>query len=272
MTQDALVEGVDFLKRWITPYRLGRRALAVSLSDLAAMGSTPAFCLLTICARPSVAALDVLAVAAGLGDAAASIGCTVAGAMSVPSMVRWSWTWWPGDTWTAIGFCAAMRDARVTCSSLRDPRTGRRRVGGAARPASRLRRPPGLGGGPAQPAPSAGRGRLARGPGSSLRRRRQRRAVGRCRADRDGEQLWSGVVVGTRCRSTRSCANSRIRRSGPGAGGRRGLRAAGGGSTRVGRAAPDGLAGRTGAHSPSSVVGAGTRRTIAHRPGWRAPS
>ena len=79
MTQDALVEGVDFLKRWITPYRLGQRALAVSLSDLAAMGATPAFCLLTICARPSVAALDVLAVAAGLGDAAATFGCTVAG-------------------------------------------------------------------------------------------------------------------------------------------------------------------------------------------------
>ncbi len=79
MTQDALVEGIDFLKRWITPYRLGRRALAVSLSDLAAMGSTPAFCLLTICAHPSVPALDVLAVAAGLGDAATEAGCTVAG-------------------------------------------------------------------------------------------------------------------------------------------------------------------------------------------------
>ncbi len=79
MTQDALVEGVDFLKRWITPYRLGRRALAVSLSDLAAMGSTPAFCLLTICARPSAPALDIMAIEAGLCDAAAEDGCTVAG-------------------------------------------------------------------------------------------------------------------------------------------------------------------------------------------------
>jgi thiamine-monophosphate kinase len=79
MTQDALVEGIDFLKPWITPYRLGRRALAVSLSDLAGMGSTPAFCLLTICAHPSAAALDVLALGAGLGDAAAEAGCTVAG-------------------------------------------------------------------------------------------------------------------------------------------------------------------------------------------------
>jgi thiamine-monophosphate kinase len=51
----------------------------VSLSDLAAMGSTPAFCLSTICARPSVPALDVLALEAGLGDAAAEAGCAVVG-------------------------------------------------------------------------------------------------------------------------------------------------------------------------------------------------
>lgn len=79
LTQDALVEGVDFLKPWITPYQLGHRALAVSLSDLAAMGSAPSFCLLTICARASVPALDVLAVEAGLHDAAAAVGCTLAG-------------------------------------------------------------------------------------------------------------------------------------------------------------------------------------------------
>ncbi len=79
VTQDALVEGVDFLKDWLTPYRLGQRALAVSLSDLAAMGSAPAFCLLTICARPSEPALDLLALQAGLCSTAAEFGCTVIG-------------------------------------------------------------------------------------------------------------------------------------------------------------------------------------------------
>src|SRR5450759_1073801 len=38
-SQDALVEGEDFRRQWITPYQLGRRALHVALSDLAGMGA-----------------------------------------------------------------------------------------------------------------------------------------------------------------------------------------------------------------------------------------
>ncbi len=50
VTADLLVEGVDFrLNRgWTTPRDLGRRALAVSLSDAAAMGARPRFCLLSV--------------------------------------------------------------------------------------------------------------------------------------------------------------------------------------------------------------------------------
>jgi thiamine-monophosphate kinase len=47
VTTDMLVEGVDFLPDE-DPQRLGRRALAVNLSDLAAMGAEPAFFLLSI--------------------------------------------------------------------------------------------------------------------------------------------------------------------------------------------------------------------------------
>src|SRR5262249_26702302 len=46
-TTDLLVEGVDFLPGE-DPRRLGRRAVAVNLSDLAAMGAEPAFFLLAI--------------------------------------------------------------------------------------------------------------------------------------------------------------------------------------------------------------------------------
>ena len=46
-TTDLLVEGVDFLPDE-DPERIGRRAVAVNLSDLAAMGAPPAFFLLSI--------------------------------------------------------------------------------------------------------------------------------------------------------------------------------------------------------------------------------
>jgi thiamine-monophosphate kinase len=50
VTTDLLVEGVDFrLERgWATPRDLGHKALAVSLSDVAAMGARPRFCLLSV--------------------------------------------------------------------------------------------------------------------------------------------------------------------------------------------------------------------------------
>ena len=48
VSTDVLVEGVHFRRRWMHPYFLGRKALLVNLSDLAAMGATPTACLLTL--------------------------------------------------------------------------------------------------------------------------------------------------------------------------------------------------------------------------------
>jgi len=48
VTVDLLVEAVDFRLEYAPPRRLGHRALAVSLSDIAAMGGAPAFSLLTL--------------------------------------------------------------------------------------------------------------------------------------------------------------------------------------------------------------------------------
>ena len=45
---DMLVEDVDFRRDWMNPEFLGHKALAVSLSDIAAMGGTPLFSTLSI--------------------------------------------------------------------------------------------------------------------------------------------------------------------------------------------------------------------------------
>ena len=48
ITTDLLVEEIDFRLDWTTPRFLGHRALAVSLSDIAAMGARPRYALLSI--------------------------------------------------------------------------------------------------------------------------------------------------------------------------------------------------------------------------------
>jgi thiamine-monophosphate kinase len=47
LSVDALVEGVHFDRAFTPPAAIGHRALAVNLSDLAAMGATPRLCLLS---------------------------------------------------------------------------------------------------------------------------------------------------------------------------------------------------------------------------------
>ena len=76
LTTDAQVEGVHFDRRFVPPDAIGHRALAVNLSDLAAMGARPRAALLSLALPPSleVAAFDqiidgVLAIASRYGVA-----------------------------------------------------------------------------------------------------------------------------------------------------------------------------------------------------------
>ena len=48
ISSDLLVEDIDFRLEWTTPEMLGHKALAVSLSDVAAMGGAPEWALLSI--------------------------------------------------------------------------------------------------------------------------------------------------------------------------------------------------------------------------------
>jgi thiamine-monophosphate kinase len=79
LSQDAIVEGEDFRRSWTDPDAVGRRSLAVALSDLAGMGAEPRLCLVTLCAPASAQVGDLLAIQEGLCAAAAAAGCRVAG-------------------------------------------------------------------------------------------------------------------------------------------------------------------------------------------------
>jgi thiamine-monophosphate kinase len=53
-TIDSMVEGVHFKLGWGTPEQLGARALAVNLSDVAAMGGVPTACVVNLAIRPGL--------------------------------------------------------------------------------------------------------------------------------------------------------------------------------------------------------------------------
>lgn len=48
VSTDAIVENVDFRMKALSPEKIGRKALAINLSDLAAMGAVPLACVVTI--------------------------------------------------------------------------------------------------------------------------------------------------------------------------------------------------------------------------------
>src|SRR5919199_3828937 len=66
LTVDALVEGVHFDRAFTPPDAIGHRALAVNLSDLAAMGATPRLALLSLALPPALDVDDFDAIIAGL--------------------------------------------------------------------------------------------------------------------------------------------------------------------------------------------------------------
>ncbi len=66
LTVDAVVEGVHFDRRFVPPAAIGHRALAVNLSDLAAMGATARLALLSFALPSALPCRDFDAMVCGL--------------------------------------------------------------------------------------------------------------------------------------------------------------------------------------------------------------
>jgi len=79
ITTDAVVEHVHFQLDWCTPRQLGHKALAVNLSDLAAMGARPVAFTCAIATPRSLDDVTSDELAAGMGALAARHGAVLAG-------------------------------------------------------------------------------------------------------------------------------------------------------------------------------------------------
>lgn len=78
-TTDILIENTHFKLSYTPPFLLGRKSLSVSLSDIAAMGGTPLFFLVSIALPPETKKKFVDETYRGLAEAARESSCALAG-------------------------------------------------------------------------------------------------------------------------------------------------------------------------------------------------
>ena len=79
VTTDAVVEGVHFIRAYSSPADIGHKALAVNLSDLAAMAATPRWALLSLVLPGSLLVSDVEDLVDGVAALASRHGVSVVG-------------------------------------------------------------------------------------------------------------------------------------------------------------------------------------------------
>jgi thiamine-monophosphate kinase len=86
-TTDTMVAGVHFLPGAVDWRDVGWKALAVNVSDVAAMGGAPSFALVTLCLPPDTDVTAIDALYAGIAECAQAHGVVVAGGDIVSSPV-----------------------------------------------------------------------------------------------------------------------------------------------------------------------------------------
>src|SRR4029453_18616964 len=84
LTTDALVEGVHFDRRFSSLSDVGYKALAVNVSDVAAMGGAPRLALVSMMLPEAAAVGEIDAIIDGLTEMARAAGVSVAGGKNTP--------------------------------------------------------------------------------------------------------------------------------------------------------------------------------------------
>jgi len=78
-TTDLMAEGIHFKTAWQTSRQLGRKSLAVNLSDIASMGASPRHALLSIACNPKTRVDFVIGICDGIKELATESGVTIIG-------------------------------------------------------------------------------------------------------------------------------------------------------------------------------------------------
>src|SRR3990172_5949967 len=89
LTTDGLIEGVHFDRRFSTPRDIGWKAMAVNLSDIAAMGGTPRLALVALACPEETEVEEVDQFYEGLTAAAAPHGVALVGGDTSASPAGW---------------------------------------------------------------------------------------------------------------------------------------------------------------------------------------
>lgn len=79
LTTDTLVEGIHFDPKYFTPFEVGKKAFAVSLSDIAAMGGTPRLALVSLGIASSISEEWILDLYAGMDQMAREFNVSIVG-------------------------------------------------------------------------------------------------------------------------------------------------------------------------------------------------
>jgi thiamine-monophosphate kinase len=88
-TTDLLIDGIHFRRRYASPADIGWKALAVNLSDIAAMGGRPRWALLALACPTDVSADEVREFCDGMGELAAAHAVSVVGGDTSTSPGGW---------------------------------------------------------------------------------------------------------------------------------------------------------------------------------------
>ena len=88
-TTDLLIEDVHFRRRWATPTDIGWKALAVNVSDIAAMGGRPRWALIALACPETVAVDEAEAFYAGVQALATEHDVTIVGGDTAASPGGW---------------------------------------------------------------------------------------------------------------------------------------------------------------------------------------